>query len=121
MTATLQSAFQTACDASFLLPVDWRSRLRNFLSPVISRGKKYAATGVLVSLSCSALAQTQNCTPEPAIGPRVEAYPARTTDPVAVARGATVYERNGCSFCHGKDTRGGDGGPSLLRSQLVLR
>ena len=25
-----------------------------------------------------------------------------------------------CQFCHGADTRGGDGGPSLLRSALVL-
>ena len=24
-----------------------------------------------------------------------------------------------CQFCHGADTRGGDSGPSLLRSQLV--
>jgi mono/diheme cytochrome c family protein len=48
------------------------------------------------------------------------AYPTRQTDPAAVARGHVLYELNGCSFCHGKDTRGGDGGPSLLRSQLVL-
>jgi mono/diheme cytochrome c family protein len=25
-----------------------------------------------------------------------------------------------CTFCHGADTRGGDGGPSLLRSSIVL-
>jgi mono/diheme cytochrome c family protein len=25
-----------------------------------------------------------------------------------------------CTFCHGADTRGGDGGPSLLRSAIVL-
>jgi mono/diheme cytochrome c family protein len=25
-----------------------------------------------------------------------------------------------CQFCHGADTRGGDGGPSLLRSSIVL-
>ena len=48
------------------------------------------------------------------------AYPTRQTDPAAAARGRTLYELNGCSFCHGKDTRGGDGGPNLLRSQLVL-
>jgi cytochrome c oxidase cbb3-type subunit III len=49
------------------------------------------------------------------------AYPKRTTDPAAVERGRTLYTLNGCSFCHGKDTRGGDGGPNLLRSQRVLR
>jgi len=50
----------------------------------------------------------------------IPAYPARTTDPAAVERGRKLYSVNGCSFCHGGDTRGGDGGPSLLRSDLVL-
>ncbi len=35
-----------------------------------------------------------------------------------VERGRAVYSVN-CAFCHGQDTRGGDSGPSLLRSQLV--
>jgi mono/diheme cytochrome c family protein len=25
-----------------------------------------------------------------------------------------------CNFCHGSDARGGEGGPNLLRSDLVL-
>ena len=48
------------------------------------------------------------------------AYPQRETDPAAVARGQEIYSVD-CAFCHGRDTRGGDGGPSLLRSQLVQR
>ena len=48
------------------------------------------------------------------------AYPPRQTDPAAVARGQEIYNVD-CAFCHGRDTRGGDGGPSLLRSQLVQR
>jgi mono/diheme cytochrome c family protein len=40
-------------------------------------------------------------------------------DPEAVERGKSLYGVN-CQFCHGADTRGGDGGPSLLRSGLVL-
>jgi cytochrome c553 len=40
-------------------------------------------------------------------------------DPAAVERGKGLYSVN-CQFCHGADTRGGDGGPSLLRSALVL-
>ncbi len=40
-------------------------------------------------------------------------------DPAAIERGKGVYGVN-CQFCHGADTRGGDGGPSLLRSALVL-
>jgi mono/diheme cytochrome c family protein len=48
------------------------------------------------------------------------AYPERTPDdPAAVARGKALYGVN-CQFCHGADIRGGDGGPSLLRSGLVL-
>src|SRR5215471_4097309 len=46
------------------------------------------------------------------------AYPARTVDPAMAERGRGIYGAN-CAFCHGQDTRGGDGGPSLLRSQLV--
>jgi mono/diheme cytochrome c family protein len=49
------------------------------------------------------------------------AYPARETDPAAVERGKALYEAYGCAFCHGPDTRGGNQGPSLLRSQLVQR
>ncbi len=48
------------------------------------------------------------------------AYPKRVTDPAAVERGQAIYSVD-CAFCHGRDTRGGDGGPSLLRSQLVQR
>src|SRR5438105_2539564 len=41
-------------------------------------------------------------------------------DPDVIARGNTLYGIN-CRACHGPDLRGGDqGGPNLLRSQLVL-
>jgi mono/diheme cytochrome c family protein len=47
------------------------------------------------------------------------AFPKRSpADPAALARGKAIYSTN-CQFCHGADTRGGDAGPSLLRSQLV--
>jgi len=52
---------------------------------------------------------------------RTPAYPQREVDPAAVERGKQVYEAYACSFCHGADTRGGNGGPSLLRSLLVQR
>ena len=49
-----------------------------------------------------------------------DAYPQRAVDdPEAVARGRALYSVN-CQFCHGADIRGGDGGPSLLRSADVL-
>jgi cytochrome c oxidase cbb3-type subunit III len=48
------------------------------------------------------------------------AYPDRPPgDPAAIERGRSLYSVN-CAFCHGVDTRGGDSGPSLLRSGLVL-
>jgi cytochrome c oxidase cbb3-type subunit III len=78
------------------------------------------ATLLVVSGSSSAQA-LRECEADVPNPPRIQAYPKRTTDPAAVERGAALYALNGCSFCHGKDTRGGDGGPSLLRSQLVLR
>jgi mono/diheme cytochrome c family protein len=47
------------------------------------------------------------------------AFPKRApADPAALERGKAIYGAN-CQFCHGADTRGGDAGPSLLRSQLV--
>ena len=36
-----------------------------------------------------------------------------------VDRGKALYGVN-CAFCHGSDARGGEGGPNLLRAQLVL-
>jgi mono/diheme cytochrome c family protein len=49
-----------------------------------------------------------------------DAYPERAVaDPAAIERGKALYTVN-CAFCHGADTRGGDSGPSLLRSGLVL-
>jgi mono/diheme cytochrome c family protein len=55
----------------------------------------------------------------PITSPR-NAYPDRPPDdPAAVERGKALYSVN-CQFCHGADTRGGDGGPSLLRSGVVL-
>ena len=49
------------------------------------------------------------------------AYPPRPQgDPAAVERGKTLWALN-CTFCHGSDARGGDGGgPNLLRSSTML-
>lgn len=40
-------------------------------------------------------------------------------DPASIARGKQVFSVN-CAFCHGSDGRGGEGGPNLLRSPMVL-
>jgi cytochrome c oxidase cbb3-type subunit III len=40
-------------------------------------------------------------------------------DPIQVERGKALYGVR-CTFCHGADARGGEGGPNLVRSGLVL-
>lgn len=53
-------------------------------------------------------------------GRGVPAYPVRPpADPASVARGKQIFSVN-CSFCHGSDARGGEGGPNLIRSELVM-
>ncbi len=40
-------------------------------------------------------------------------------DPATIERGKALYGVH-CTFCHGSDARGGEGGPNLIRSQSVL-
>src|ERR1700722_14066563 len=54
-------------------------------------------------------------------GSRPEAYPQHPPgDPAAIERGKATYGVQ-CSFCHGSDARGGEGGPNLIRAEIVLR
>jgi cytochrome c oxidase cbb3-type subunit 3 len=50
----------------------------------------------------------------------VSAQSAKSTSLTAPARGKLVFARS-CSFCHGRDAAGGESGPDLTRSRLVLR
>lgn len=51
---------------------------------------------------------------------RPSAYPERAAaDPAVVQRGRQIFSAN-CSFCHGSDARGGEGGPNLIRSEIVM-
>ena len=53
-------------------------------------------------------------------GGRPAAYPARPpADPAVLERGKALYGVH-CNFCHGSDARGGEGGPNLLRNDVVL-
>src|SRR5262249_13149800 len=48
------------------------------------------------------------------------AYPQLPPAPADVlGRGKAIYDVN-CALCHGEDARGGDNGPNLIRSQLLL-
>jgi cytochrome c oxidase cbb3-type subunit 3 len=40
-------------------------------------------------------------------------------DPAMIERGKALYGVN-CQFCHGSDARGGEGGPNLIRAEIVL-
>ncbi len=67
--------------------------------------------------SAQAPAQSQPAVPEFL---RVPAYPTRPpADPADIAHGKQIFSAN-CSFCHGSDARGGEQGPNLIRSELVL-
>ncbi len=79
-----------------------------------------------ISLAWAALAGAQTpgvpAAPRRVAPPRVIApsYPQRPeADPAALDRGKALYGAQ-CNFCHGSDARGGEGGPNLLRSELVL-
>lgn len=51
---------------------------------------------------------------------RPPAFPDRPpADAAALERGKALYGVQ-CNFCHGSDARGGEGGPNLLRSDIVL-
>jgi cytochrome c oxidase cbb3-type subunit 3 len=67
------------------------------------------------------LAQAQDpATPTARRPQRPQAYPDRQKAPQDVLdRGKAVYGVN-CAFCHGSDGGGGEVGPNLLRSSVVL-
>jgi cytochrome c oxidase cbb3-type subunit 3 len=84
--------------------------------------------GVLIAVAVCAIvrlsgAQTQTqTTPQtrPRGGGFADAFPQHAgTDQATIDRGKALYGVN-CNFCHGSDARGGEGGPNLLRSDLVL-
>jgi mono/diheme cytochrome c family protein len=73
---------------------------------------RFAVSAVAVLLAAAAM---------PAgAGAQRRDFPTRPPgDPAAIERGKALYGVN-CTFCHGPDIRGGDGGPSLLRAGTVL-
>jgi cytochrome c oxidase cbb3-type subunit III len=74
------------------------------------------------STAVSVWAQAPAATPaaRPPVRRQGSAFPERAPiDPAVVDRGKALYGVH-CNFCHGSDARGGEGGPNLLRSDLVL-
>lgn len=98
----------------------WVTTLRGRVGAV----RRTASALACVWLACAVVAAQQPGVPEGGRGriggAGIGAYPVRPPgDPAALERGAALYKIN-CAFCHGQDARGGDGGPSLLRSGVVL-
>src|SRR5258707_8928350 len=80
------------------------------------------ALSAAVSIASRAGAQAPD---QPAVNPAKtpgivsQDFPRPPGDPAAIARGKQIFSVN-CGFCHGSDARGGEGGPNLLRSPIVL-
>jgi cytochrome c oxidase cbb3-type subunit 3 len=84
---------------------------------------------VLLAVAAIAQSSTQPATQPPAQAGRggrgggggfANAFPQHpTADPAMVERGKALYGVN-CQFCHGSDARGGEGGPNLIRAEIVL-
>ena len=80
---------------------------RRLFPPRASRPAGAAAAVFLLLATAGVLAQRRD-------------YPNRPpADPASVERAKALYGVN-CQFCHGGDSRGGEGGPSLLLSGIVL-
>ena len=101
--------------ASFLLVLSLAVALPRVLLFHVARDRLQAAQGGPRGRATDG----QQATPAPRFG--VVEYPPRPpADPAAVERGKALYGVN-CTFCHGTDARGGDGGgPNLIRSTVVL-
>src|SRR5947209_1798399 len=86
--------------------------------------RRHTLTFVIVGAVAAATSMVAQNAPAGRGGPAADgyAYPSRAPgDPASVARGKVLYDTN-CSFCHGEDARGGaQGGPNLIRSDMVLR
>ena len=89
-----------------------------------------AASALLIAAAAFAQAPAQPPAPQGAAAGRGgrggrgggfrAAYPERPpADPAEVERGKAIYGVH-CAFCHGSDARGGEGGPNLIRSQVLL-
>jgi len=74
-----------------------------------------------IALTAQTPPQTRPATPARGGGGGfADAFPQREkADQATVDRGKALYGVQ-CNFCHGSDARGGEGGPNLLRSDLVL-
>jgi cytochrome c oxidase cbb3-type subunit 3 len=72
----------------------------------------------LVSLALSPAQTPTHNTQAPSGIKKTAAARPKSYPPALVERGSALF-RQDCSFCHGRDAGGGEGGPDLTRSKLV--
>lgn len=92
-----------------------------------STGATGASTGAAAPQPAAAAAPAMPATEAPpaqgtrvAVAERPPAYPVRPpAPPEQLAQGHQLFASN-CSFCHGSDARGGETGPNLVLSPVVL-
>jgi cytochrome c oxidase cbb3-type subunit 3 len=101
-----------------------RERARS--STLISISSVLASVILLAVCALQVAGQSQTTTARGATAQGVAATGTPTPagrpkkpDPAAVERGKTLFASN-CSFCHGANAKGGEGGPDLIRSLVVL-
>jgi len=83
------------------------------------RGKMPPASGVKGADVAAVVAFVSTGDAPPAApAPAMAVAPATGQGTSLADAGAKVYAQN-CSFCHGRDTMGGESGPDLTRSKLV--
>ncbi len=77
-------------------------------------------SGVLIVTAYSQAPSPVSASGGQAPPPRPSPYPQHPpADPVVLEQGRGLYSVR-CAFCHGSDARGGESGPNLLRSGIVL-
>ena len=76
--------------------------------------KRFVALLLITAAHLSAQASAPTRRPGGGAGMDYKAYDAATLE-----RGKTAFSSQ-CGFCHGANARGGEGGPDLLRAEIVL-
>jgi cytochrome c oxidase cbb3-type subunit III len=90
-------------------------RLQGRALPVL-----FAVLGICFAAPFSPHAKAQGAAAQ-GQGQRIIAYPDRPKAPQEVLDRGKAQFGVTCAFCHGSDAGGGEGGPNLLRSDVVLQ
>jgi cytochrome c oxidase cbb3-type subunit 3 len=85
------------------------------------RWNAFLKASVLLTAATVSHAQTAVSAPrpQPTAGPQSPLPVHEVFAPALVEAGSSLFQQN-CAFCHGKDTGGGESGPDLTRSKLVM-